>query len=180
MKYISLLLISILFFGCVTEKRRKKICLECPVQVEKTDSSFYKETVALRKRILKLEADSANAIFQLNPCPDGTFPTIATKETTDGVNTTVRTNYDSKTGTFTAKAYTKPRDIDVTDSTKTIEKGKTSTESKQMPCPEIKYPFGFDFFYWAGISFTVLGIILFIIGIFQGVNYLKKKAIGQS
>jgi hypothetical protein len=132
LKYIMTryLLILLILSGCVSERKRAKICLTCPVKV--SDSTWYKKYTTYRDSVLGIPSDTAEVRYIVEPCPDGSQPQVKPVETKQGRYTSIESKQNGSE--FTVNAAAKPEPIKVSLPTTTVEKGSDRVE--QLPCPE--------------------------------------------
>jgi len=100
-KIIAGLFLSLIFSGCVTERKRNKICQTCPTET-KTDtviSQTIRDSISIDT--LTLPPDSAWYMAWLK-CKDGSIPKIYQEKSKQGKRTVLKASIDSM-GILTAK-----------------------------------------------------------------------------
>ena len=143
--------------GCVTEKKRAKICANCPIKEVRTDSTIYKEYWTFRDSILNVLPDSAQIEYIVSPCPDGTIPPIKETYKKEGRKTTIKGKVSGGKISIAANVGTEQLKFELREKTREIERIKS--EAKTLPCKE---KWGADFFYYSGIGAYVLSFLILI------------------
>ena len=159
-KIFFILVTTLLMYGCVTEKKRAKICANCPVKEVQIDSTIYKEYWSFRDSILNVPKDSAIIEYVVGPCPDGTIPVIKEIYKKDGRKTTITGKV--KDGKITVKADVGVEQLkfEIKEKTKEIERLKQV--NKTLPCQE---KFAEDFFYYSGICAYILAFLALVLAV---------------
>jgi len=160
-KIFFILLTTLLMYGCVTEKKRAKICATCAVKEERVDSTIYKEYWSFRDSVFNVPQDSATIEYIVGPCPDGSIPPIKEVYKRDGRKTSLTGEIKDGKIIVEAKVGTEQLKFELREKTMEIEKFKKV--NKTLPCEE---RFGEEFFYYSGIGayvFSFLALVLAVI-----------------
>jgi len=154
-KTILIIITTFLLCGCITEKKRAKICDTCTVKEEHVDSTIYKEYWTFRDSVLNVPKDSARIEYVVSPCPDGSAPTIKQVYKRDGRKTTLNGKVEWNKIIVDAKVGVEQLKFEIREKTKEIEKLKKV--NKTLPCKE---KFAENFFYYSGIASYVLSCLI--------------------
>lgn len=127
--------------GCVTERKRAKICLTCPVKT--TDSTRMTRTETIRDTIIRTDSDSAKMVIRFLPCPDGSTPKLAGTDLVHGRKTTIKAKQNGLQLDIAAQVKPEEKTVAVKDTHTTTESKRT----EQLPCPEHSH-----WMYWLAIG----------------------------
>ena len=158
-KIIFILLTTLLMYGCVSERKRNKICATCPIKEVRVDSTIYKEYWSFRDSVLNVPPDSATIEYIVSPCPDGSIPAIKETYKRDGRKTKLAGRVVGPKITVAANVGAEQLKFEIRERDRIIEKLKSSVQV--LPCKE---QWGADFFYYSGIGAYVL-VFLILIGL---------------
>ena len=147
-------------YGCITEKKRAKICATCAVKEERVDSTIYKEYWSFRDSILNVPEDSARIEYVVGPCPDGSIPPIKEIYKREGRKNTIRGKVTGNKIIVESKVGIEQLKFQIREKTKEIEKLKKV--NKTLPCEE---RWCADFFYFSGICAYILSFLILIAAI---------------
>ena len=159
-KIFFILLTTFLLYGCVTEKKRAKICATCAVKEEKIDSTIYKEYWSFRDSILNVPKDSAIIEYVVGPCPDGTIPVIKEIYKRDGRKTTITGKVTGNKITVKADVGVEQLKFEIKEKTREIERLKKV--NKTLPCQE---RWCADLFYFSGICAYILAFLALVLAV---------------
>jgi len=159
MKKIFLIL-AIVLAGCVTEKKRAKICATCPIKEVRTDSTIYKEYWTFRDSVFNVPRDSAEVQYVVGPCPDGTIPVIKEVYKRDGRKTKLNGKVKDGTIHINANVGAEQLKFEIRERDRIIEKLKS--ETKVLPCQD---RWGEQFFYYSGIVSYVLAFLALVLSV---------------
>jgi hypothetical protein len=159
-KIFFILVTTLLMYGCVTEKKRAKICLTCSVKEERVDSTIYKEYWSFRDSILNVPEDSARIEYVVGPCPDGSIPPIKQVYKREGRKNTISGKVERNKIIVDSKVGVEQLKFEIREKIREIEKLKKV--NKTLPCQE---RFGEDFFYFSGICAYILAFLILIAAI---------------
>jgi hypothetical protein len=73
-KLIPLLLILIVLTSCVTERKRLKICANCPTKIE----TIVRDSIVRKDSTIRIQGETITEYVRIE-CPDGAKPTVITK-----------------------------------------------------------------------------------------------------
>jgi len=127
MKYLILIL---LLSSCYTPRQIRKICTNCPTTIQ--DSTWQNRYTTYRDSILQIQPDSAEVIYRVIPCPDGTIPAIKRESSARGRKTRIAAKQDG--AKFTIQAKVEAEQVAVQVKTEHIESGRDKVSV--LPCPE--------------------------------------------
>jgi hypothetical protein len=154
---LSTLLVLTLLGSCVTEKKRLKICQNCPTKTE----TIVRDSIVQKDSIIVLPGEIITEYIRID-CPDGAKPTVTTK------------SKSGKKGRLETKLID-PNTIKadcVIDSASVAlswnESHKVVTTVQTLPSPEVCYT-GWD------MILSTLGSIGLISLIGLGIYYRDKK-----
>lgn len=165
------LVVTLLMYGCVSERKRAKICASCPIKEVRTDSTIYKEYWNFRDSVLNVPKDSAEIEYVVGPCPDGTIPTIKETYKRDGRKTSIKGKVVGPRITVNANVGAEQLKFEIRERDRIIE--KLRMESKTLPCVE---RWGTDFFYYSGIGAYVLSFLAVVLAIiYRSIKHADKK-----
>ena len=156
-KIFFILVTTLLMYGCVTEKKRAKICATCAVKEERVDSTIYKEYWSFRDSVLNVPEDSARIEYLVGPCPDGSSPPIKEIYKREGRKNTISGKVTGNKIIVESKVGIEQLKFEIREKTREIEKLKSVT--KTLPCEE---RFGEEFFYYSGICAYILSFLILI------------------
>jgi hypothetical protein len=156
-KIFFILVTTLLMYGCVTEKKRAKICATCAVKEERVDSTIYKEYWSFRDSVLNVPEDSARIEYLVGPCPDGSIPPIRQTYKRDGRKTTISGKVEGNKIIVDSKVGIEQLKFEIREKTREIERLKKVT--KTLPCEE---RWCADFFYFSGICAYILAFLILI------------------
>lgn len=159
-KIFFILVATLLMYGCVTEKKRAKICLTCAVKEVRVDSTIYKEYWSFRDSVLNVPEDSARIEYVVGPCPDGSIPPIKEIYKRDGRKTSISGKVQGNKIIVDAKVGIEQLKFEIREKTREIEKLKS--ETKTLPCKE---RWCANFFYYSGICAYILSFLILIAAI---------------
>ena len=155
MKYLPILLI--LFTSCMTPRRLEKWCAKCPTSIQ--DSTWQNRYTTYRDSILQIEPDSAEVIYRVIPCPDGTIPEVKRESSARGRKTRITSKQDA--AKFTVQAKVEAEQVAVKLPTEHIESGRDKVSV--LPCT------GYS------LRELILGILAgFVIGLLTGIILMSK------
>jgi len=160
MKKIFVLLIVLSVAGCVTERKRAKICATCPIKEVRVDSTIYKEYWTFRDSILNVPKDSAEIEYIVGPCPDGSIPVIKETYKRDGRKTTLTGRVNGPRITVRANVGTEQLKFEIRERDRIIE--KLRSETKVLPCVD---KWGEQFFYYSGIVSYILAFLALVLAV---------------
>jgi hypothetical protein len=146
--------------GCVTERKRAKICATCPIKEVRTDSTIYKEYWSFRDSVLNVPKDSAEIEYIVGPCPDGTIPPIKETYKRDGRKTSIKGKVSGGKISIAANVGTEQLKFELRERDRIIEKLKS--ETKVLPCAD---KWGEQFFYYSGIVSYVLAFLALVLAV---------------
>lgn len=144
------------FAGCITEKKRAKICATCPIKELRTDSTIYKEYWSFRDSVLNVLPDSAQIEYVVSPCPNGSIPAIKETYKREGRKTNIKGRVVGPRITVNANVGPEQLKFEIRERDRIIE--KLRMETKTLPCLKRR---GEDFFYYSGIAAYVLAGLIF-------------------
>jgi hypothetical protein len=156
-KIFFILITTLLMYGCVTEKKRAKICATCAVKEERVDSTIYKEYWSFRDSVLNVPEDSARIEYVIGPCPDGSIPPIRQTYKREGRKTSISGKIEGNKIIVDSKVGIEQLKFEIREKTREIEKLKKV--NKTLPCEE---RFGEEFFYFSGICAYILAFLILI------------------
>ena len=159
-KIFFILVTTLLMYGCITEKKRAKICANCPVKEVRVDSTIYKEYWTFRDSVLNVPEDSARIEYVVGPCPDGTIPPIKEKYKRNGRKTTITGKVTGNRIIVDANVGIEQLKFELREKTREIERIKS--ETKTLPCKE---RFGEEFFYYSGICAYILSFLALVLAV---------------
>jgi hypothetical protein len=160
MKKIIIFTLALMFVGCVTEKKRAKICATCPIKEVRVDSTIYKEYWSFRDSVLNVPKDSAEIEYIVGPCPDGSIPPIKETYKRDGRKTKLTGRVKGNTIKINANVGTEQLKFELREKTREIEKLKS--ETKVLPCQD---RWGEQFFYYSGIVSYILAFLALVLAV---------------
>lgn len=137
----KLLLLLLLLSGCVSERKRAKICLTC--RGRSTDTTTVVRTERIRDTVLMVDPDSAIEVVRFLPCPDGSAPKIKQRESARGRKTAIRSDLNGLDLTVKAKVEPEQKRAQIKDT----EVIRDSKRVEQLPCPEHSHVW-----YWVAIG----------------------------
>ena len=168
---VAIALVLIVFAGCITERKRAKICSTCPQKQVRTDSTIYKEYWSFRDSVLNVPPDSAHIEYVVSPCPDGTIPTIKETYKRDGRKTKLKGTVKNGKINIGAEVGTEQLKFEIRERDRIIEKIKSSVQV--LPCPK---RWGADFFYYSGIGAYVLSFLALVLAvIYRSIKHGNKN-----
>ena len=156
-KIFFILVTTLLMYGCVTEKKRAKICATCAVKEVQVDSTIYKEYWSFRDSVLNVPEDSARIEYLVGPCPDGSIPPIKEVYKREGRKNTISGKVTGNKIIVESKVGIEQLKFEIREKTREIEKLKKVT--KTLPCEE---KWCADFFYYSGICAYILSFLILI------------------
>jgi hypothetical protein len=159
-KIFFILLTTLLMYGCITEKKRAKICANCPIKEVTVDSTIYKEYWSFRDSVLNVPPDSAEIEYIVGPCPDGSTPPIKERFKRDGRKTSLTGKVQGNKISVKANVGTEQLKFEIREKTREIEKLKQV--NKTLPCVE---KFGEEFFYYSGIGAYILSFLALVLAV---------------
>jgi hypothetical protein len=159
MKKIFVIL-AIVLTGCVTEKKRAKICATCPIKEVRVDSTIYKEYWTFRDSVLNVLPDSAQIKYVVGPCPDGTIPAIREVYKRDGRKTSINGRVVGPKIIVAANVGPEQLKFEIRERDRIIEKLKSQVQT--LPCQE---RWGAQFFYYSGICAYILAFLAFVLSV---------------
>jgi hypothetical protein len=166
-----ILLICVMLAGCVSERKRAKICATCPIKEIRTDSTIYKEYWSFRDSILNVPKDSAQIEYVVSPCPDGSIPAIKETYKKDGRKTKLTGRVVGPKITVAANVGSEQLKFELREKTRELERIKS--EAKTLPCVE---RWGADLFYYSGIGAYVLSFLSLVLAvIYRSIKHGDKK-----
>ena len=160
MKKILIFTLALMLVGCVTERKRAKICFTCPIKEVRVDSTIYKEYWSFRDSVLNVPPDSAEIEYVVGPCPDGTIPPIKETYKRDGRKTTLTGRVKNGTIRINANIGTEQLKFEIRERDRIIEKLKS--ETKVLPCVD---KWGEQFFYYSGIVSYILAFLALVLAV---------------
>ena len=160
MKKILIFTLALMISGCVTERKRAKICATCPIKEVRVDSTIYKEYWSFRDSVLNVPKDSAEIEYVVGPCPDGTIPPIKETYKRDGRKTKIAGRVKDGTIRINANVGTEQLKFELREKTREIEKLKSSV--KVLPCQD---RWGEQFFYYSGIGAYILAFLALVLAV---------------
>jgi hypothetical protein len=147
-------------YGCVTEKKRAKICATCATKEERVDSTIYKEYWSFRDSVLNVPEDSARIEYVVGPCPDGSIPPIRQTFKRDGRKTSISGKVEGNKIIVDAKVGVEQLKFEIKEKTREIQRLKKVT--KTLPCKE---RWCADLFYFSGICAYILSFLAVVIAV---------------
>jgi hypothetical protein len=73
-KLIPLILILTVLTSCVTERKRLKICANCPTKIE----TIVRDSIVRKDSTIRIQGETITEYVRIE-CPDGAKPTVITK-----------------------------------------------------------------------------------------------------
>ena len=147
---LSILFALTLLTSCVTEKKRLKICQNCPTKTE----TIVRDSIVRKDSTVYLQGERITEYLRIE-CPDGAKPTVTTK------------SKSGKLGRLETKLI-EPNTLQldcVIDSAAVAfswnESHRTTQTVNTLPCPEVCYS-GWDIVWAVLASIGLVSIVAFV------------------
>lgn len=148
---LSILIALTLLSSCVTEKKRAKICQNCPTKTE----TIVRDSIVRKDSTVFIQGERITEYVRIE-CPDGAKPTVTTK------------SKSGKRGRLETKLI-EPNTLQmdcVIDSAAVAfswnESHRTTQTVQTLPCPEVCYS-GWDIVWAVLASIGLVSIVAFIL-----------------
>lgn len=148
---LSILIALTLLTSCVTEKKRAKICLNCPTKTE----TIVRDSIVRKDSTVLLPGERITEYVRIE-CPDGAKPTVTTK------------SKSGKRGRLETKLI-EPNTLQldcVIDSAAVAfswnESHRTTQTVQTLPCPEVCYS-GWDIVWAVLASIGLISVVAFLV-----------------